>query len=80
MHSNIVSLNKRFGRHCFKLQTEIKRENVISNQPTEKSNFNFRHKTSHLDLTKLGRPVCENRNSFIRTMRLKKPLSLSHII
>ena len=30
MHSNIVSLNKRFGRHCFKLQTEIKRENVIA--------------------------------------------------
>ena len=34
---------------------------VISNQPTEKSNSNFRHKTLHLDLTKLGRPVCGNR-------------------
>ena len=34
----------------------------------------------HLDLTKLARPVCENRNSFIRTMQLKKPFLLSHII
>ncbi len=31
MPSNIVSLNKRFGRQCFKLQTEIKCENVIGN-------------------------------------------------
>ena len=31
MHRNILSLNKLFGRQCFKLQTEIKRENVMRN-------------------------------------------------
>jgi hypothetical protein len=31
MPSNIVSLNKRFGRQRFKHQTEIKCENVGSN-------------------------------------------------
>jgi hypothetical protein len=30
---------------------------VTCNQPTEKLSFNFRHKTSGSDLTKLGRPV-----------------------
>ncbi len=29
MPRNIVFLNKRFGRHCFKLQNEMKRENVV---------------------------------------------------
>ena len=33
---------------------------VTCNQPTEKSNFNVSTKL-HLDLTKLGRPVCRNR-------------------
>ena len=35
MHRNMLSLFKRFGRQCFKTQTEIKRENVSGQLKTE---------------------------------------------
>jgi len=50
MHRNIVSLNKRFGRQCFKTQTEIKSENVTCNQPIDQLNVDKKALTVTLNL------------------------------